>query len=132
MLVSPPQRPSWSSQELDRSAPKIDSLLDRRYSPPRVNPMTQTNAPRQSSQAITYKSALLGVDLGSNHIRVGTVDPAGQVLAFRREPYSEEARIKPRALADQILSVSCQMAEDQAATAPVAAVGVAFPGLVNH
>ncbi|HEY7181191.1 MAG TPA: ROK family protein, partial [Blastocatellia bacterium] len=99
---------------------------------PRVKAMTQTNAPRQSSQAITYKSALLGVDLGSNHIRVGTVDPAGQVLAFRREPYSEEARIKPRALADQILSVSCQMAEDQAATAPVSAVGVAFPGLVNQ
>ncbi|HZF37219.1 MAG TPA: ROK family protein [Blastocatellia bacterium] len=94
--------------------------------------MTQTNAPRQSSQAITHKSALLGVDLGSNHIRVGTVDPAGQVLAFRREPYSEEARKKPRALADQILSVSWQMAEDQAATAPVSAVGVAFPGLVNQ
>ncbi|HEY8462361.1 MAG TPA: ROK family protein [Blastocatellia bacterium] len=94
--------------------------------------MTQINAPRQSSQAIPGKSALLGIDLGSNHIRVGTVDLVGQVLAFRREPYSEEARKSPRALADQILSVSRQMAEDQASTAPVSAVGVAFPGLVNQ
>ena len=93
--------------------------------------MTQTNAPRQSSQATTHRFALLGVDLGSNHIRVGTVDPAGRVLAFRREPYSEEARKTGRALANQILSVSRQMAEEQAATAPVSAVGVAFPGLVN-
>src|SRR6266542_165387 len=125
-LASPLRRPP------DPSAAKIDSPLDRRYSPPRVNPMTQTNAPRQSSQATTHKFALLGVDLGSNHIRVGTVDPAGRVLAFRREPYSEEARKTGRALANQILSVSRQMAEEQAATAPVSAVGVAFPGLVNQ
>src|SRR5215468_11682524 len=111
---------------------KIDSPFERRYSPPRVKPMTQTNAPRQSSQATTYKSALLGVDLGSNHMRVGTVDPAGRVLAFRREPYPEEARKTGRALANQILSVSRQMTEEQAATAPVSAVGVAFPGLVNQ
>jgi glucokinase len=79
-------------------------------------------------------SALLGIDLGSNHIRVGTVAPTGQALAFRREPYSEEARKNPRALADQILAVSRQMAEDQSASAsaPVSAVGVAFPGLVNQ
>ncbi|MGE0128402.1 MAG: ROK family protein [Blastocatellales bacterium] len=80
----------------------------------------------------THKSALLGVDLGSNHIRVGTVDPTGHVLAFRREPYSEQARKNPRALADQILSVVKQMMDDQTATAPVSAVGVAFPGLVNQ
>src|SRR5215468_143089 len=111
---------------------KIDSPLGRRYIPPRVKPMAQTNAPYQSSQATSRKSALLGVDLGSNHIRVGTVDPAGEVLAFRREPYSEQARKNSRALADQILSVSKQMMEDQAATAPVSAVGAAFPGLVNQ
>jgi glucokinase len=35
-------------------------------------------------------------------------------------------------LADQILSVSKQMMEDQAPTAPVLAVGVAFPGLINQ
>src|SRR2546426_11518366 len=92
MLAPPLQRPSRSRRGSGPRATKIDSPLDRRYSPPRVNPMTQTNAPRQSSQAITHEFALLGVDLGSNHIRVGTVDPAGRVLAFRREPYSEEAR----------------------------------------
>src|SRR5262245_64849720 len=113
-------------------APKIDSPHDRRYSPPRVNAMTETNAARRSSQATTHGFALLGVDLGSNHIRVGTVDPAGRVLAFRREPYSEEARRTGRALADQILSVSRQMAEEQAETAPGSAVGVAFTGLVNQ
>lgn len=115
-----------------RGGMKIDSPLYRRYSPPRVKPMTQTNAPRQSSQASTYKSALLGVDLGSNHIRVGTVDPVGRVLAFRREPYSEESRKNSRALADQILSTSKQMMEDQPSSAPVSAIGVAFPGLVNQ
>ncbi len=94
--------------------------------------MTQANPPHQSFQANGLGSALLGVDLGSNHIRVGTVDPAGQVLAFRREPYSENARKNPRALADQLLSVSKQMMEEQAGTAPVSAVGVAFPGLVNQ
>src|SRR5262245_59218710 len=113
-----------------RRRTKIDSPLNRGYSPPRVKPMSYTNAPRQSSQAITDTSALLGLDLGSNHIRVGTVGPAGRVLAFRREPYSEAARKNSRALADQILSVSKQMMEDQPATAPVSAVGVAFPGLV--
>src|SRR5262245_964587 len=94
--------------------------------------MAQTNVPQLSSQAFTRKSALLGVDLGSNHIRVGTVDMAGEVLAFRREPYSEEARKNSRALADQILSVARQMMEDQTETAPISAIGVAFPGLVNQ
>src|SRR5262245_42218080 len=106
------QRPRWSrhhsrSGQARPGAPKLTARSRGRYSPPRVNPMTQTNAPQQSSQA-TYKSALLGVDLGSNHIRVGTVNPVGQVLAFRREPYSEEARKKPRALADQIILVARQ------------------------
>jgi glucokinase len=94
--------------------------------------MAQLLSSQQPSQVPTSESALLGIDLGSNHIRVGTVAPSGQVLAFRREPYSEEARKNPRALADQILSVSRQMAEDQSATVPVEAVGVAFPGLVNQ
>jgi glucokinase len=72
------------------------------------------------------------VDLGSNHIRIGTVDRTGQVLAFRREPYSAPARQGGTALADQILSVANQMIGEQTARAPVAAIGVAFPGLVNQ
>lgn len=94
--------------------------------------MAQTSSSQVSPQTPTHKSALLGVDLGSNHIRVGTVDPVGEVLVFRREPYSEQARKNSRALADQILSVARRMTDDQAATAPVSAVGVAFPGLVNQ
>jgi glucokinase len=77
-------------------------------------------------------SVLLGVDLGTNHIRLGTVDSTGKVLAFRREPYPDAALASGRALADQVLSVIQQMMEEQASAAPVTAVGVAFPGLVNQ
>lgn len=77
-------------------------------------------------------SVLLGVDLGTNHIRLGTVDSTGKVLAFRREPYPDSSLASGRALADQVLSVIRQMVEEQASAAPVAAIGVAFPGLVNQ
>src|SRR5256885_1327462 len=73
---------------------------------------------------------LLGVDLGTNHIRLGTVDPQGNVLAFRREPYPDSSQENGRALADQVLSVIKQMIDEQASAAPVTAVGIAFPGLV--
>lgn len=74
-------------------------------------------------------SALLGVDLGSNHIRIGTVDQNGKVLAFRREPYTDQSREDARALADHALSVARQMAEEHGA---ISAVGVALPGMVNQ
>jgi glucokinase len=119
-------------QESIWTAQKIDSRYSHCYSPPRVNPMAQTSSSQVSPQTPTHKSALLGVDLGSNHIRLGIVDPVGEVLVFRREPYSEQARKDSRALADQILSVARQMMDDQAVTSPVSAVGVAFPGLVNQ
>jgi glucokinase len=72
------------------------------------------------------------VDLGSNHIRIGTVDYAGEVIAFRREPYSAPAKRDAHALVDQIISVADQMIGEQTATAPVSAIGVAVPGLVNQ
>jgi glucokinase len=71
------------------------------------------------------------VDLGSNHIRIGTVDQGGKVLAFRREPYPQ-ATDNSRALADQILLVARQMVEELSSTTTIEAIGVAFPGLVNH
>ncbi len=74
-------------------------------------------------------SALLGVDLGSNHIRIGTVDAGGRVLAFRREPYSDASREDARALADHVLSVTRQMAAEHGG---VAAIGVSLPGMVNQ
>src|SRR5689334_17407386 len=82
--------------------------------------------------ASSSASVLLGVDLGTNHIRLGTVDSTGKVLAFRREPYPESALTDGRALANQILSVIQQMMKEQASAAPVTAVGIAFPGLVNQ
>ncbi|MGH9800284.1 MAG: ROK family protein, partial [Blastocatellia bacterium] len=85
-----------------------------------------------SSSANSSASVLLGVDLGTNHIRLGTIDRTGKVLAFRREHYPESSLANARSLADQLLSAVSQMIEEQSATAPVVAVGVAFPGLVNH
>ncbi len=78
------------------------------------------------------ESALLGVDLGSNHIRIGTVDQSGKVAAMRREPYSQEAIQSSRSLADQILSVVKQMVDEQTSTSPVTAIGIAFPGPINQ
>jgi glucokinase len=90
--------------------------------------MAQTLSPNESPSA----SVLLGVDLGTNHIRLGTVDHAGKVLAFRREPYPDSSLASAQALANQILSVIRQMIEEQTASAPVAAVGIALPGLFNQ
>ena len=90
--------------------------------------MAQTLSPIESSSA----SVMLGVDLGTNHIRLGTVDHAGKVLAFRREPYPESSLVNAQALTDQILSVIRQMIEEQTSSAPVAAVGIALPGLFNQ
>lgn len=75
-------------------------------------------------------SLLLGVDLGGHHLRLGTVDQHGQVLTFRREPYTAAAQTDARALVEQTLSVIRQMMEEQPASARVAAIGVGFHGLV--
>jgi glucokinase len=67
------------------------------------------------------------------HIRVGAVDRAGGLLApIRRDPYlvTGAATETGRALADQLLATIEQTVKAQ--SAPVAAIGVGFPGLVNH
>ena len=81
-----------------------------------------------SSSANSSASVLLGVDLGTNHIRLGTIDRSGKVLAFRREHYPESSLANARSLADQLLSIVTQMIEEQSVTAPVDAVGVADEG----
>jgi glucokinase len=86
-------------------------------------------APLPPSSSSGTGPALLGVDLGSNHIRLGTVDPAGKLLAFRREPYTDASREHPRALADHVRAVIQQMIAEQPA---IGAIGVAFPGLVKQ
>lgn len=93
--------------------------------------MAQILSPNLGSEN-SSASGLLGVDLGTNHIRLGTVDQTGKVLAFRREAYPDQSLTSARALSDQILSVIKQMIGEQTSTAPVAAVGIAFPGLFNQ
>ncbi|MEO6726961.1 MAG: ROK family protein [Blastocatellia bacterium] len=93
--------------------------------------MTQTQSSSIGSES-SSASVLLGVDLGTNHIRLGTVDPQGNVLAFRREPYTDSALASGRILAEQVLSVIKQMIDEQASAAPVKAVGIAFPGLISQ
>jgi glucokinase len=94
--------------------------------------MTQNFPPTESSQEAFKEAGLLGVDLGGNHIRIGTVERSGRLLAFRREPYSEKATQKSRALADQILTVTRQMAHEHTSTSLISAIGVAFPSTVNQ
>lgn len=77
-------------------------------------------------------SVLVGVDLSSRHIRVGTVERSGKLANFRREPHNitgdnpEGGRI----LADRLLTTVRQTVEQHGG--PIAAIGVGFPGLVNH
>jgi glucokinase len=94
--------------------------------------MAQNDSPHSPPQHSSSGPALLGVDLGSNHIRIGAVDHDGRTLAFRREPYSDQSRENARALADLTLTVARQMIEEHTATTPVASIGVAFPGLVDQ
>lgn len=81
----------------------------------------------------TTRPVFIGVDLGSQHIRIGAVNQTGQVLAFRRAPYTvtgEEAD-GGRSLADQLLDAVKRMIAEQSA-ATIAAIGVGFPGLVHQ
>jgi glucokinase len=94
--------------------------------------MTHNLPPTESSREASKEAGLLGVDLGGNHIRIGTVERSGRLMAFRREPYSEMAIQNSRALADQILAVIRQMVEEHTSTSPVTAIGVAFPSPVDQ
>jgi glucokinase len=89
-------------------------------------------AQKYSPPETPSESALLGVDLGSNHIRIGVVDHHGKTLAFRREPYSQEAAQNPRSLADQMITVAKQMIGEHSPTSPITAIGMAFPGPVDR
>ncbi len=77
-------------------------------------------------------AVFLGIDLSSRHIRTGAIDASGKLLHFRRELHE----IAPgnantgRALADKLLAATKQAMAEQ--DTPVAAIGVGFPGLVNH
>lgn len=73
----------------------------------------------------------LGVDLGSHHIRLGTINSAGQLSQLRRENYvaaPQDVAHGP-ALAQQLrelLQAACVSEPN------IQAVGLALPGLVQH
>jgi glucokinase len=88
----------------------------------------------EASTEMDSAPILIGVDLGSQHIRAGAVDRTGRLLSFRREPYTAtgESEASGRALADQLLAAVTGLIGEQAASLPVAAIGVGFPGLVHQ
>ncbi|MCI0336178.1 MAG: ROK family protein [Acidobacteria bacterium] len=94
--------------------------------------MVEKYPPPKPSRDATPESGLLGVDLGGNHIRIGNVEQSGNLIALRREPYSEQAIQSSSALVEQILAVVRQMVDEHTPTSPIAAIGVAFPGPVNQ
>jgi glucokinase len=77
---------------------------------------------------------LIGADLGSNHIRVGAVDPTGRILDYRREPYAVGASSPEagRVLAEQLLKSVAGLIAAHSAEGAIAAIGVGLPGLVNQ
>lgn len=80
---------------------------------------------------------LIGADLGSNHIRIGAVDPSGRLLDYRREPYAVEASSPQagRVLADQLLNGVAGLIKtvsSGAKGATVEAIGVGLPGLIHQ
>jgi len=84
------------------------------------------------SNAITSNSVFLGIDLSSRHIRIGTIDTTGKLLHFRREQLGSASGSGDtgRILADKLLSTTKRALSEQ--DSPIAAIGVGFPGLVNH
>lgn len=88
------------------------------------------NAPPQKSPSeVLLLGPTLGVDLGSNHIRIGTVATDGKLTSFVREPYTEQAKADPRRLSDHLLAVLQQVLREHAG---IRAIGVAFPGIIDQ
>jgi glucokinase len=85
----------------------------------------------QREAPATQSGTLLGVDLGSNHIRLGVVDRAGQLLHFRREPFTSEYDNANRGpeLANHLINLIQQTLQEHPG---IAAVGLAFPGLIQQ
>ncbi|HEX4945734.1 MAG TPA: ROK family protein [Blastocatellia bacterium] len=84
------------------------------------------------SNAHPSNSVYLGIDLSSRHIRAGAIDSTGKLLHFRRQPQDLTfgSMQSGRALADKLLNTTREAIAAQ--DAPVAAIGVGFPGLINH
>lgn len=79
-------------------------------------------------------SVLLGVYLSSRVIRIGTVSHDGRILSLRSEQYLSQSGqlVEGNALAEQLHSLVSAEFSEQSEKAPVAAIGVGLPGLVNQ
>jgi predicted NBD/HSP70 family sugar kinase len=88
---------------------------------------TQSAFPDSSAQP----GARLGVDLGSNHIRIGVLTADGQLRHFHRENYAVACDIPANgpALAQQLRQL---LQQTLAANPGVTALGIAFPGLIQQ
>ena len=76
---------------------------------------------------------LIGVELGYQFIRTAAVSPLGEILDFRRERQNSEATTASgRALVDQLISATRALIADHSSKSRILAIGVAFPGLVEH
>ncbi len=75
-------------------------------------------------------SIYLGVDLSSRHIRMGTVDEAGNLLNFRRAPHHLSQGHSGRVLADKLRALVAEYITEH--NLSLDGIGVGFPGLVNH
>ena len=88
---------------------------------------------RQPPTAGSSGSILIGVDLGSHHIRTGAVDQNGKLLDFQREPQQgDTAATSSRAIADQLVAAVGRMIAAHSGVGGIAAIGVALPGLIHH
>jgi glucokinase len=97
-----------------------------------------THEAPSSSSNLSHESApdsvLLGVYLSSRAIRIGTISHAGRLLALRRENYLSESG-QPAGgstLAGHLRKLVRQAFAEQSDKAPIAAIGVGLPGLVNQ
>jgi glucokinase len=82
---------------------------------------------------VSPDTILIGVDLGSAAIRTGAVGPDGKLLDYRLESEGvRAAATKGRELADRLLASVEHMIQAHASEGTISAIGVGFPGLVEH
>jgi glucokinase len=82
--------------------------------------------------SVSANEILIGVDLGSAAIRTGAVGHEGQLLDYRESASVPTVASGGRELADRLLSSVEQMIKAHSSEGQISAIGVGFPGLVEH
>ena len=83
--------------------------------------------------SLAANEILIGVDLGSAAIRTGAVASDGKLLDYRAEAdVVRGSALHGRELADHLLSAVQHMIDAHADEGTISAIGVGFPGLVEH